>query len=213
MDQPAARRKLAWHAAVALGLVVAWSGCGHKSSQAPYSKAEAIGREQDKGLSRSFSFARSPAEPLPKTAVRHLRDTFGAPLGSFDGASAQRITSPSGSVWVVAGEGDVAGTICLLQGIQGYVSCTTPSDFARRGVSIGMAKPSKTAPPQDFRVLGIAPDWVGVVQVSIGSDGGQSVPVRGGVYTYRADAPIFVDRLCSRDGQVCRRFRPELPPG
>ena len=107
----------------------------------------------------------------------------------------------------------MAGAVCLLQGAQGYVSCTTPSDFARRGASIGMARSSKEGqPPEHFRVLGIAPDWVGVVQVSIGSDGGQSVPVRGGVYTFRADAPIFIERFCTQDRQVCRRLRPEVLP-
>jgi hypothetical protein len=227
-------RQLAGLGMFALGSVLAWSGCGGQSAEPspsvkgsrdmPTTSAmwnamaedEANEREQvlaRQRLRRAFRFARSPAESLPRAAERHLRITLGAPPGGFALADAQQINSPSGSIWVVHGQGDARDAMCLLQGIQGYAGCTVVSDFARRGLSIGMAKPSEKDgdPPQDFRVLGVVPDWVEVVQVSIGSRAMRDVPVRGAVYTLRADAPIFLERFCTQDQETCRSARPEAP--
>jgi hypothetical protein len=221
-------------AGLSLVALLGWGGCGMGSSKPSSSSKdsnriptvsamwESMAKDGTVGggqvlaqqrIRRKFSFARSPAEHLPRAVARHLMRTLGAPPNSFAVKAAQNIRSLSASLWIVYGRGRVQGVACLLQGVRGYVGCTSLSDFARRGISIGMAKPSEKAGalPRDFRALGIAPDWVETVQLSVGSEGGQIVPVRGGVYTHHAEAPIFVERFCSRERKVCRSLRPKAP--
>lgn len=216
------RSKLAAICLFAVGVAWVWSACAHEDDssprEAPPSRPrpaganEAIAKDVAEGwgeLHRAFPFAKSPTESLPARAVVHLQATLGTPANGLLLGHAQQINSPSGSVWVIPGKRNSEKLVCVLQGIEGYIGCTSLLKFAARGLALGMAKPSrlKGEPPQDFRVLGVAPDWVEVVRVNVGTDGLRDVPVRSGVYGHRAAAPILIERFCSRDRRVCRSLR------
>jgi hypothetical protein len=214
----------------ALGLVAAsffWScsACGLQSTESSNTgagampktsamwnamSADAAGRRDQlstqRRFRREFFIARSPTELLPKPVDQYLRATLGAPPGSFALGTAQHVRSLSGEIWVIHGKRKGSGITCIVQGADGYVGCTSSSDFAARGLALGMARPSRQGSnrPQDFQLMGIAPDWVKTVQVRVGSRTVWAIPVRGSIYSLRAKAPMFVERFCNRD-QWCKR--------
>ncbi len=151
---------------------------------------------------RNFSIMRSAPERMPPSTGRHIESITGVPPSSLDLGSAQYAYSASGGIWLVNGR----KITCMVQGRRGSLACATTADFAARGLVLGTAKAPKKdgGPPRSFRVLGIAPNWVDLVQVRIGIRKARSIPVVDHVYALHASVPIFVERFCGRPDQSCR---------
>jgi hypothetical protein len=150
---------------------------------------------------RNFEIMRGQPERMAPSIGRHTRTITGAPKGSFDLSSAQYGHASGTGFWVV---GD-RNIICLLEGNFGSVACDTAAQFASHGIALGTAGPPSHAGgrPREFRLLGVVPDWVNVVQATIG-DRAKDISVADGAYEFQAELPIFISQLCKATNQSCR---------
>jgi hypothetical protein len=90
--------------------------------------------------------------------------------------------------------------VCLAQGGRGSAACTSPEDAIENGVTLGAFSPPSTTNPRlhDFLVIGLVPDSVALVQITIGRADRVVAPYRN-VFSVASDArPITVHRFVHR---------------
>lgn len=177
------------------------SGAGHTSGMwRALARKGQMSRLREQGplaVRRNFPVTRSAPERMPSKMEAHIRSSMGAPPRSFDLTGAQRVDTVDEDLWIVNGRNAGAGIVCLVQANGGAVACTTVSDFAAHGLALGIADPAKQpgGHPEVFHLLGVAPKWIGAVQVRIGGEETRRIPVPEGSYAVRATSPIFVKRF------------------
>jgi hypothetical protein len=145
-------------------------------------------------------------ERMSSAMAKHIGSAIDIPTSNLLLQDSQRISAADEVIWLVTG-GDAGGPIaCMARAPLGAVVCGRATDFERQGLVLGTAKSSQADKdvPQDFKLLGVAPDWVKAVEVLVGSTTTRQLPVRNHVYIAQADVPIFVKRLCGPPHHPCQ---------
>jgi hypothetical protein len=142
---------------------------------------------------RSFHILRGATESLPLAIRSHLADQLAQPEASqFRPTLVQRAHTSEGTAWVFL-ERD---SLCIAQGHLGGVACAQVARAVKDGVSLGVfAAPTKLQKhPHDFHLIGLAPDGITHIHVTIGPHR-QLIAVRDNVFVASADRPIFIREL------------------
>lgn len=106
---------------------------------------------------------------------------------------AQRAYTSAGGVWVLYGQ----DRMCAVQARGGALTCLATRLAVKQGLVLGLfiAPARPTELPNNFLVLGIAPDWARVARLRIGQREIREIPIRGNAYALRARQPIHLERL------------------
>jgi hypothetical protein len=90
--------------------------------------------------------------------------------------------------------------VCLAQGGRGSAACTSPEDAIENGVTLGAFSPPSATNPRlhDFLVIGLVPDSVALVHITIGR-ADRVVAVHRNMFSIASDTrPIIVHRFVHR---------------
>lgn len=182
-----------WRLSVVLLLLVAlFVGCGQGPRDQP---ADSPDGEIARSLKSNFSLFQGSTEIPAPSLISHLQSVLHRP-GGFrpDPSLAQRAPTAVGVAWVFVDD----GAVCLAQGHRGSAACGTVGRVTAEGLSLGVfSPPSKDVPrPHNFLLLGLAPDRVHEVEISIGRRR-KRVAVQNNLYSAAGGRPIFVRHFLS----------------
>jgi len=148
-----------------------------------------------------------PSERLPSSLADRLRSAMNgrSAIPRLDGS--QRLETREGTVWLANGRDAGQAVTCMVMERSGALSCGKMATFLRHGLVLGTAMSSEwdRDVPRDFHLLGVAPDWVKAVEVSVGGTVTRRLPVREHFYASRAAVPIFLKQFCASRHGECQR--------
>lgn len=147
----------------------------------------------------TFSQFRGAAETLPAPLRIHLSNILSNNGHQLNPVSVQHQRIAGQAVWVFL----TWNRVCLAQAHRGGVACSSIGEANRTGVSLGVfSPPTQYQPaPHDFLLLGLAPDAVSHVVITIGKRS-QTIPVRRNLYGFTADQPILIRRYIRHNVSV-----------
>jgi len=141
----------------------------------------------------TFDLLQGPTEAFPRPLQLHVGHLLNRKGNSpFYPILVQRARTPDGVAWVFL-EGS---EVCLVQGQSGSVACSPQPRAEAEGVSLGaFTPPSKRIPrPHDFLLMGLAPDGIRKVVVTIGKRR-QKIAVRDNLFSASGSQPILIKQL------------------
>jgi hypothetical protein len=151
---------------------------------------------REKPVFKTWPFAafRGPSRAMPTNRREASAKTLGepGPLG-LDFAEARFGMSPVGvGLWLVPGR----GVTCLFKGGIVAATCDTTSNAERKGLSLEVYKPGPPPErrPTHFLALGVVPDGVKQLRVTVGNRT-SVIRVSRNTYSMRAEVPIKVAGL------------------
>lgn len=178
--------KVIYHTLVLLLAVLAL-GCGQGDRNKP-----------SLAVKEGFPILRGPAEHFPRALRSHLAHLLSnASAQPFQPRLVQRKRTAAGVVWLfVDGE-----AVCLAQGSLGSVACSNAKRARSEGVSLGVFSPpsAHTRRPHNFLLMGLTPDGVTGVIVSIGKRR-HMIDVRDNLFSATGDRPILIRRFIGGRG-------------
>jgi hypothetical protein len=142
----------------------------------------------------NFDLLNTPQEDLPEALQTHLaRLLMRKQPDQFRPTLTQRSRTSHGTVWAFVNN----SAICLAQGGFGSVACSNWNPGLNKGVILGTFTPpsGRIKRPHDFLVLGLVPNGVGRVLLTVGGRRHRVAVVSHNVFTATGDAPILVARL------------------
>jgi hypothetical protein len=174
-------------------LVALFVGCGQSEQGSRDQPADSPDREIARSLKRNFSLFQGSTEIPAPSLISHLQSVLRRP-GGFrpDPSLTQRASTAVGVAWVFANDGDV----CLAQGHHGSAACAPVRQVRAEGLSLGVFSPPSKAVqrPHNFVSLGLVPDSVHEVDISIGKRR-KRIAVQNNLYSASGDRPVFVRRF------------------
>jgi hypothetical protein len=185
---------IVFRTSIALLIIGVIAGCGQNlpPGTTDPSNAKAAGQSH-RAVKEHFLLLRGPTETLPQSLRSHLgrllRGRSNRELRPF---LAHRAVADEEPIWVFMERRN----LCLAQGGLGSVACSKVHRAELDGVSLGVfSPPSKDVPrPHDFLLLGLAPNDVRKVEITIGKRR-QLIDVKKNLYFVAGDQPILVKRL------------------
>jgi len=102
------------------------------------------------------------------------------------------VHTSEGTAWVFL----VRRSVCVAQGHLGGIACDPASRAAAEGVTLGVfsAPTKRRRKPHDFRLIGLAPDGVSHISVTVGTHR-QTIIVRDNVFVASAEKPIVIRQM------------------
>jgi hypothetical protein len=190
-------------------VTILWIASGHEGTGAISPPASEQGGPWSK-LRRQVGDETPPPVVIPDARLRgmpadlkaHVRTELGASAAALNLNDSHYARTDAGGVWVF----DDRGIVCIVESARRAMACRTVDEFRGHGLPLGAFDPpaSPGGRPTDFVVLGIVPEWVENIHLTIGRTK-QLLKVDGGAYGVHADVPIIVQRLCAPHGHPCRR--------
>ena len=172
-------------------LVAIVNGCGDSDRPKPANTQS----NSYSTIKDSFHLLEGSTEVLPKSSRSHLARILNTGSDSqFKPTLFQRAITANGVAWVFLN----GNKVCLLQGNRGAATCSPASHARVKGVLLGaFSPPSKRIPrPHDFLLMGLAPDGVARVAITIGTRR-QTIPVRNNLFSASGDRPVLVKQFVS----------------
>lgn len=142
---------------------------------------------------KAFHLLQGSTEVMPPPLELHLATILDR--GShrqFTADHVQHVRTASGAAWVFVNGSD----LCLAQIGRGGVACSQMTRAREEGVSLGVFSPpsNPSQKPHDFLLIGLAPDGVTRVVVSIGHQH-QKIAVRNNLFSASAEQPVLIKQF------------------
>jgi hypothetical protein len=142
---------------------------------------------------KAFHILQGTTEVMPRRLQLHLASILDRGSHSqLNAAHVQHARTTSGAAWVFVNGSD----LCLASGRRGGVACSQMTRALEEGVSLGVfSPPSKPGQrPHDFLLMGLAPDGVTQVEVSIGKRQ-QKIAVQSNLFSASGDQPVMLKQF------------------
>lgn len=173
-------------------------GCGDQDQGSPHGAGEQP--RVSPATTSSFALLRGPGTTLPKGMWFHLVQILhGGDHTKFRPTYVQRAHTAGGVAWVFVDD----RSVCLAEGHRGSVACTNARRARSEGVTLGtFTPPSARVPrPHDFSVIGLVPDRVQQVVVTVGKRR-LTLAVRRNLFSVSRNSPILIDEFVPLRGRV-----------
>lgn len=137
-----------------------------------------------------WPFAASSAAQVPMVLQKSAEDVLldPQPLELRFGDARYLRKSGQAGLWLVPGH----AVLCMFREPDMAASCSTASQAHRQGLVLQTYKVGvHRGQPKQFKILGVAPDGIGTVSVTVGTRQTE-IPVANNVYSTEARTPISV---------------------
>lgn len=162
----------------------------------PPSRRSLVTHSTWQALQGNFVVFRTPSEQVPQQARRLIMAITQRSSRSLYWAKAQHVQVAETELWLVPGP-DVT---CVAEAHQaGAFGCEVTSAFIGHGLTLGTfeMRSKARAQPQEFRIVGLVPDWAVVATVREGAVR-RALQVRHGVFVDQGKQPIVLEQLESK---------------
>lgn len=143
-------------------------------------------------VTNAFRLFSTPAEHMPGAMRSHLARLLSRHSPRhFQPTVEQREEVVGGAAWAFVDR----GAVCLAQDGIGAVACSKARHARSAGVSLGVfSPPSGGERPHDFLLIGLAPDGVRRVAITIGKRH-QTIDVQNNLFSASGEDPVLIKRF------------------